>query len=416
MKSKENINASLAGKVTRDPFTRRSFLGVVGMSALAMGIPQIGCKPKGEQAVPEIPGFERSTEQDPSEGWVSFSDRKIKVGLVGYGVCKFASDFGFQNHPNVEVVAVSDLFPDRCAELARVTGCKKTYSSLEELVKDDTIEAVFVATDAPSHARHCIEVLNHGKHVAVAVPATFGSIEEGEMLLETVRKNRGLKFMMFETSCFRENLYAMRQIYDAGGFGKVVYSEGEYWHYSEKGIDSYKNWRHCSPPQWYPTHNTAYYVGVTGHTFTEVSCLGMPTYMERYNSGKNQYNNPYATEIAFFRTSEGGMSRQSLSGDTPGPGAETGRLRGTRGSYYDQYDGLEQNLPDLRRPPIPPGVPAGGHGGSHGRLMNEFITSIIQDRKPLVDIIAAMNMTIPGIVAHQSAMKGGEWLKVPQYT
>ena len=60
---------------------------------------------------------------------------------------------------------------ERCAELAKVTRCGRTYPSLEELLKDDRIEAVFVATDAPGHARHCIEVLKHGKHVACAVPA-----------------------------------------------------------------------------------------------------------------------------------------------------------------------------------------------------------------------------------------------------
>jgi hypothetical protein len=74
-----------------------------------------------------------------------------------------------------------------------------------------------------------------------------------------------------------------------------------------------------------------------------------------------------------------------------------------------------ENLPDTERPPLPPGVPAGGHGGSHGRLTDEFISSILQDRKPLVDIVMALNMTVGGIVAHQSAMRGGEWLKIPQY-
>jgi hypothetical protein len=48
--------------------------------------------------------------------------------------------------------------------------------------------------------------------------------------------------------------------------------------------------------------------------------------------------------------------------------------------------------------------------------MNEFIISIIEDRKPLVDIVAALNMTVPGIIAHESAMKEGEWLKIPQYS
>ena len=78
------------------------------------------------------------------------------MGIVGNGACKFGSAFGFQDHPNVTVAAVSDLFPDRCSELAKACRCEKTYPSLEEMVKDDTIEAVFVATDAaePRPALH----------------------------------------------------------------------------------------------------------------------------------------------------------------------------------------------------------------------------------------------------------------------
>jgi hypothetical protein len=48
--------------------------------------------------------------------------------------------------------------------------------------------------------------------------------------------------------------------------------------------------------------------------------------------------------------------------------------------------------------------------------MDEFVTAILQDRKPLVDIATALNMTVGGIVAHNSALKDGEWMKIPQYT
>jgi hypothetical protein len=65
---------------------------------------------------------------------------------------------------------------------------------------------------------------------------------------------------------------------------------------------------------------------------------------------------------------------------------------------------------------LPPGVEAGGHGGSHGYLMNEFVTAILEDRQPLVNIAWALNMTVGGIVAHQSALKNGELLKIPTYT
>jgi hypothetical protein len=47
--------------------------------------------------------------------------------------------------------------------------------------------------------------------------------------------------------------------------------------------------------------------------------------------------------------------------------------------------------------------------------MNEFITAILQDRTPLVNIAWALNLTVAGIVAHESAMKDWELLKIPQY-
>lgn len=391
--------------------SRRTFLA----STAGAGIAGIGLLGATEEK--PIQGFDE-TESTAQAGavWQPVSDRKIRVGIVGYGVCKFGAAFGFQDHPNVEVAAVSDLFPDRCAELAKVCRCEKTYPSLEELVRDDSIEAVFVATDAPSHARHCIDVLEHGKHVASAVPAVFGSLEDAERLLDAVKKS-GLKYMMFETSSFRNDCYAMRQVYNAGGFGKMVYTEGEYFHYSATPIDSYKGWRIGCPPQWYPTHANAYYMCVTGGTFTEVSCLGMPSVQERFQPESNAYKNPFGTEIALHRTSEGGMARMAESRDIPGSHGEVGRVRGQKGSMFDMaYDGLEDiSKVTLEKPPLPPTMDAGGHGGSHGYLCEEFVTAILQDRKPLVDIATALNLTVPGIVAHQSALKDGELMKIPQY-
>jgi predicted dehydrogenase len=400
--------------------SRRTFLHSSAVSVAALGLTQFGCSDVKHSnhvtvGAPKIQGFEdKSAAPDPYKGWVSFSDRKIRMGLVGHGVCKFASQFGFQNHPNVEVVAVSDLIPERCAEMAKVCNCPKTYPSLEELVRDKEIEAVFVATDAPSHVRHCLEVLKHGKHVASAVPAVYGSLEDADRLFEAV-KTSGLKYMMFETSMFRESLFAMRKIYQAGGFGKLTYSEGEYYHYMEKPIDSYLNWRVGLPPQLYPTHSNAFQVCVTGGSFTEVSCLGIPSIVEHLKAENNNYKNSFGTEIALFKTSEGGSSRMAVSWDTPGDGGERGRIRGQRGTFYDKYEGLDKSYFSISRPPLPPEMPLGGHGGSHGYLTNEFIHAILQDRKPLVDIAMALNLTVAGIVAHNSAKKDGEWLKIPQY-
>jgi hypothetical protein len=165
-----------------------------------------------------IPGFDQTrTDYDRTKLWKPFSDRKVRVGIVGHGVCQFGLAFDLQTHPNVELVAVSDLFPDRCADMARRAKCSKTYPSLEEMVKDDSIEAIYCATDAPAHAKHSMLCMRHGKHVATAVPAFRGDIEDAEDLLECCKASKGLVYAMFETSVFHDDLYAMEKLYRAGG-------------------------------------------------------------------------------------------------------------------------------------------------------------------------------------------------------
>src|SRR5688500_20144150 len=130
------------GNLMLDDTTRRRFLHAMGVGAAAMGLATSAAR--GEEK--PIQGFEKATT-DPNQSmdWKPISDRKIRVGLVGYGVCQFGAAVSFQDHPNVDVVAVSDLEPDRCAGLAKAARCAKTYPSLEAMVKDDRVDAVFVA-------------------------------------------------------------------------------------------------------------------------------------------------------------------------------------------------------------------------------------------------------------------------------
>jgi hypothetical protein len=56
-----------------------------------------------------------------------------------------------------------------------------------------------------------------------------------------------------------------------------------------------------------------------------------------------------------------------------------------------------------------------GHGGSHTFITHEFISAIVEDRHPKVDIWEAAAYTLPGIIAHKSALRGGELLKIKDY-
>ena len=400
--------------------SRRGFLQGVGGAGAVLGMAgwsgiAVPAEPPKNADGQVIPGFEQG-KGSPGETalWEPFADRKIRVGIAGFGQCQFGAQFGFQDHPSVEVVAVSDLEPARCGALARACRCARTYPSCEEMIEDDRIEAVFIATDAPSHARLAIRALEHGKHVASAVPAVFGSLEDADRLFAAVKKS-GRTYMMFETSCYHDDLYAWRQRYRAGAFGQIIYSEGEYFHHFATPLGGFNpktgkvdanGWRKGLPPQWYPTHSNAYHIAITGGCFTEVTCLGMPSLVPHLRPENNDYGNPFGTEIALFRTDDGGMSRMAVSWDIPTHGGERGRI------YGQKIDGVSVIT---RKPPLPPGLAAGGHGGSHGHLTTEFVDALLRERRPWIDVAMALNMTVPGIVAHQSALQGGKTLEIPRY-
>lgn len=379
--------------VSRRQFVQDVGLAALGTFALAGGAGPAPAAARGGKP-PVRPGAAAEAAAKPLG-----AGRKVPFAIVGHGVCQFGAALGFQNHPNVDVVAVSDLVPARCAALAKVCRCEKTYESLEALVKDRRVEAVYVATDAPSHAKHCIQVLKHGKHCISAVPATM-TIEGSHALKETVEKT-GLKYMTAETSYFHRPVIRARNLCRLGQ--KLLYTEGQYYHHGVTRLGSWKNWRRALPPMYYPTHSTAYYVAVTGKRLTQVSCLGFRGDGEEWLKNKWD-NNPFVNESALFRTSEGTMCRINVFW--------WGAASGETGDWIWEKKPTAKVADSV---PLPKGLSAGGHGGSHGPLAHEFISAILADRQPAVDVYEGLAMSAPGVVAHQSALKGGQLLDVPSF-
>ena len=207
---------------------------------------------------------------------------------------------------------MSDLRPERRELLMKTYKCGKSYESLEKLILDKKIDAVAVFTGAPDHVRHCTAVLKAGKHVLCAVPAGM-SIEECEELVDTV-KTTGLTYMMAETSYYHQSIISARKFLEGGKFGDIFYTEAEYHHpglevlYFEK--DGKRTWRYGLPPMHYPTHCTAYLVGVTGERLTEVTCLGWGDDSPILKD--NVYKNPFWNETAIFKTDKGHAFRVAV--------------------------------------------------------------------------------------------------------
>ena len=57
-----------------------------------------------------------------------------------------------------------------------------------------------------------------------------------------------------------------------------------------------------------------------------------------------------------------------------------------------------------------------GHGGSHPHLAHEFVMALVEERDPFPNAVQSANWTCVGLVAHQSALKGGELVKLPEFS
>jgi len=69
---------------------------------------------------------------------------------------------------------------------------------------------------------------------------------------------------------------------------------------------------------------------------------------------------------------------------------------------------------ETSNPNAPEEARSGGHGTSEYYMIRDFLASIVNDTTPPIDVLRATEWTIPGIIAHQSAMQNGKWLEVPR--
>ena len=58
----------------------------------------------------------------------------------------------------------------------------------------------------------------------------------------------------------------------------------------------------------------------------------------------------------------------------------------------------------------------GGHGGSHPHMCHEMLSALAENRDPWPNARQSANWTCVGICAHQSAMQGGQIVKLPEFT
>ena len=397
----------------------RTFLGLSGTTAAALAAAG-------------------ATLGEVGRAWPAEKSEKIRMAVVGGG---FGASFHWHEHPNCVVTGVTDLYPGRRAALKNHYKCDKVYDSLEIMLKEaKDVDAVAVFSGAPDHARHVKMCMERGWHVVSAVPACT-SLEDAAMLKE-IKEKTGLKYMMAESSYYRQECIFARNLYRAGGFGELFYFEAEYYHDVRDNTapgtlgfnpDGSRSWRWGYVPMWYPTHSLGFVTGVTRERIEKVSCLGWggtrPEIRQHPYRRDNAYKNPYFCQSSIMLTDRGHMCRANEFRYCV-PYGERAQWFGDRATLYMAVAGLHGNVQNLLGQGVKPvQVPdywktdmlpapmrhASGHGGSAAFISAEFINALVEDREPAIDLYESLAMTVPGIVAHQSSLKGGEQLPVPRF-
>jgi predicted dehydrogenase len=373
------------------------------------------------------------TTKPAFRGLTGSGRKKIRLAVAGGG---FGASHHWHEHPDCEITAVTDLVEERRQALIRSYRCNNVFPSLEEMLKTarDQFDAVAIFTDAPSHAKHAELCMNLGKHVVSACPVGI-TLEELHLLTE-LQKRTGMKYMMHESSYYRQPCIAAREAYQAGEFGRICFSEVEYYHPGIgarhnslsrwQGLDS---WRFGFPPMLYPTHSLGLLVGVTGERIVKVSCIGQRVGDDFPTAEENRYRNPFDNEIALGITDQGNICRFAVCWQIAAHG-ERGQWLGEKMScWMDNSGGQPQakrkldggwekwNVPNYwESDRLPESMRHdSGHGGSSAFLSAEFIDALVEDREPAINLATSIAMTAPGIVAHESAIKGGEQLMVPEF-
>lgn len=370
----------------------------------------------------------------------------------------------FKAHPLVDEVYVAEQLPERRERLRGHPGVDRVFETFQQLC-DSEADAIAIFTQRWTHGPLAVAALRAGKHVYSSVPAAVTMAELTD-LVQTVGRT-GLTYMLGETSYYYPSNVFCRERFRRGQFGRFVYGEGEYLHDMSHGFyepfsgSNGPDWKQYAsfPPMLYPSHSVSMVLAVTGARMVSVSCLGFTDDHEDgiFRPELSHWQNAFSNESALFRTSDGGMARINEFRRVGHSGGASVRcsIYGTEASYEEQANarvwvtrakemldvsGLMVCAP-IRKPDdwqsqrrqgaqedfwggLAPVHPRGrlpvelngqpnGHYGSHQFLVDDFLKACTQGRLPPNHVWQAARYCAPGIVAHESARRGGAVLEVP---
>lgn len=147
---------------------------------------------------------------------------RLGVGVVGVGSIAEMHLGAYAANPDVTLVGVFDINAERAHEKAERFGAERAYSSLEEMLADDRIEAISICTWNNSHAAIAIAALDAGKNVLVEKPL---SREHSETAAIVEAAERSGKFVQVGfVRRFGGNAKTLKAFIDDGRLGDIYHA------------------------------------------------------------------------------------------------------------------------------------------------------------------------------------------------
>ena len=340
----------------------------------------------------------------------------------------------YQQHPDVERVAVCDLNEAVLHRVGNEFGIDDRFTRLEDLLDDQRYHAVHVLTPVPLHVEQALAVLAAGKHCACAVPMAT-SLEDLWRVI-AAQQASGKQYMMMETSVYTRQFLFVQDLHARGELGALTFLRGTY--YQDLEGDYPRHWR-AQPPMHYATHAVAPLLALARTRAAKVCCLGSGRLRPDIQQPDG---NIFPLQTAIFQLAGTGLAAEVTRSwfQVAHPYTETFSVYGDRRGFEWQLEHeqpllftLEPVQPSRRgrrvttarvqapdRADLLPGglarFTAGGHHGSHAHLVHEFVRSIVERRPPAIDAHTAAAWTAPGICAHASALRDGEPVAVPDFS
>jgi predicted dehydrogenase len=365
---------------------------------------------------------------------------KARVGLVGLG---FGSEFIpiYQAHPKAEVAAICQRTKSRLDDIGDRFQIAARYTDFRQALADPNVDFVHINSPIPDHAPQTIAALKAGKHVMCTVPMAT-SLDEAREIVRLVRET-GLKYMMAETVVYSREYLFIKELYDKGELGKIQYLQASHPQDMEGWPDYWKD----MVPMHYATHVVSPLMAMVNGMAEYVSCFGSGTINEEC---ARRSGSKFAVESCHIKIRDSDLAAHvwRFLWDTARQYRESIDVYGSKKSFEWQLITDENPVLHTAKRPEPEiaervevpdyahrlpepirkftrrvadeghlsFIQGGGHGGSHPHLVNEFVSALLEDRDPFPNVEQSANWTSVGICAHQSALKGGEIVHVPDFS